>query len=1157
MKFLQTARRKARECRTAVGISSTELLERIEKYLWEKYQVELVAVDTDVIDGGRAELRPDEGCLYYDEKLNEKPDEKLFVIAHELGHLELHPRLTRGCAEPDPVYGSMYGSAGADSLTRYNSRSREEAEANAFAAEFLCPSDEVFRLWMNDSSNATAGKLAEALGSPVFIVYSQLAEALYQQVFASEPETESLKTDEKECDPIQEEAATFTGSPVQVDAGPGTGKTKTLVRRIEYLIENGEIESENFLIVTFSNEAAAELHERVSEKFGEEVATRLTVTTFHGFGLSVLQHHGQFQNVDANACILDDAAQMEILSEIIGKVDCRKISNLKNLEETAEEIARHINFLKQRLITSDEFERILNDWQPSDDEQLEERKEKAEELLKIFKKYEDVKDQRQRLDFADLILKPIEIFRSNPVLTNKYRQKYRAVLVDEYQDVSRATAILLGQICGENNPPWVVSDKRQSIFGFCGAAPDNVDDFPADFSGTEKFDLTVNYRSCKEVVETANQLAGLMFTNNEDRSVANYKKIWRTHEENPQAILQPAISVAVANSDQAEYEGIAGQIEDWVAKGVSFKDIAVLSRRNIDVREIVLALSRRKIPAIASGVITPDGAAGDLAGIITLADKPRASLAKLAYCLGKNRFSFEIIDNVIEKLLETDQDFSDLSGINIKEGAELISEIERAYISIKKEEFKGDAFDAMCAFLFDGSDYLRRILEMNDEAERSLALAEIIAALMQAAAYRFSHRGTPPDVIRRNFAEYFRKSLANSNTPCLSPPTQKGVPAVKVMTCHAAKGLEFPCVIVAGQARSKRSENNDFQWLPALLQPKKSDDKNQIDSVLFVGATRARQMLVISYAATSSGLPRAEKRIVAPLLETWSEIYNSHQLDWTGEVQEHTEVNLPAIWGGKIERPLAARNLDKDSCSIATYLHDAIFLGFPVEERDLYPIFFTVLRKTMSKIVEHSFREGRQIKKAEAVQFLMKKWNKSVEVEHIHHDLFLATAKNYVESFASEFVPEDGTVKFFDLIYENSNGNGNGTNQTLLDLICAYQVADNQPIAIVFRPESFNPKNLRENGLLWSSLIAKKRASFVLLRTIAPNLKAKIFSGDDGLLYDYQWNTRGNNLETETAKLSEKRAALADNCFITTVKEYNCKKCPNRISCPFWMRTAN
>lgn len=1163
MKFLQTARRRARECRNAIGLSASGLLERIEQYLWEKYEVELVAVDAAVIDDGRAELRPDEGCLYYDEKLNDNPDEKLFVIAHELGHLELHPRLTRGCAEPDPVYGSMYGSAGADSLTRYNSRSREEAEANAFAAEFLCPSDEIFRLWLTgSSSHSNAEQLAEALGAPVFIVYSQLAEALYQKVFGVESAFSLPKIEEKECDPKQIKAAIFTGAPVLVDAGPGTGKTKTLVKRIAYLIEVG-IEPENLLVITFSNEAVGELHTRISEKFGDDVASRLTITTFHGFGLTVLQHHGQFQDVDANAYVLDDAAQVEILSEMIGKSGCLKISNLKDLDETAEEAARHINFLKQRLVTPDEFERALQSWQTTEEEELGGRKEKAEQFLKVFIEYEKAKDARQRLDFADLILKTIEIFRSKPALTEAYRQKYRAVLVDEYQDVSRATAKLLQQICGENNPPWVVGDKRQSIFGFCGAAPGNVDEFPCDFPGAENFSLEINYRSCEEVVETANQMSELMFASHEknDDSADDAKPTkWRAHEDNPRAVFQPAVVTAVANSDHAEYEGIAELIKDWVSKKIPYADIAVLARRNVDVRDIVLALSARQIPAIASGVVTADGAAGDLASIITFADKPSASLARLAYCLGRKRFSYEIIDQVIEKLTESDNSFSELGNVELGEDAEkLIGEIERVFVSLEKEKFNGDAFSAMCDFLFNSSEYLRRILALDDEAKRSLALGEIIAALMRAAAYRFSHQGTPPAIARRRFAEHFRKSLANSNAPCLSPPAQTNVPAVKVMTCHAAKGLEFPFVIVAGQARSKRSEKNEYEWLPTELQPKKSDDKNQVDSVLFVGATRARQMLVISYAATSSGLPRAEKRIVAPLLESWRDAYQPPQLTWTREAREVEEIEMTPIWGGKIERPLAARNLDKDDCSTAVYLHDAMNLEFPVEEKSLYPIFYSVVRRVMRKIVGIAFERQRKIEKDEAIQILANEWNKSVDRQHKQHDLFSSAAGNYIEAFASKFVPETGNVRFFDLLLKEAeiNETSNGENSVWLDLVCAYQIDENDPVAILFRPEKFDPRNLRENGLLWSALSTKKRASFVLLRKKAPKLRAKIFSGEDGRFYDYQWNSKVKNLEIETDKLTEKQAALAANRFITQVKDYSCKKCGRRIGCPHWMKSAS
>lgn len=319
-----------------------------------------------------------------------------------------------------------------------------------------------------------------------------------------------------------------------------------------------------------------------------------------------------------------------------------------------------------------------------------------------------------------------------------------------------------------------------------------------------------------------------------------------------------------------------------------------------------------------------------------------------------------------------------------------------------------------------------------------------------------------------NTSEKFLQHLAAD-----SSPAQKGVPAVKVMTCHAVKGLEFPFVILAGQARSKRSGKNYFQWLPIFLEPKKSEGENQIDSVLFVGTTRARQMLVISYASTSSGLPRAEKRIVAPLLKSWCEICEPPQLDWKNEVQEHREVEIAAIWGGKIERPLTASKLDKDSCAIATYLRDAMNLDFPVEENSLYPIFFTIVRRTIRKIIEQSFENGQKIEQTEGVQILTKEWSKLVDAQNKHHDLFFGTAKNYIESFASEFVPEKGSVKFFGMILGEANNSGNGNSPILFDLVCAYQVDDNAPIALLFRPENFDPKNLRENGLLWSLLTGK------------------------------------------------------------------------------------
>src|SRR5262245_4495767 len=149
MRSLKRARDRARGCRSKIGCKKDGLLARVIGYLEDEHEIELIPVNSDFLQNGHALLKPAEGCLYYDRKYDNDPVAKLKVILHELGHLELHGRLKQHCAEPDPVYGSMYAASGAGGLTRYNPRAREESEANAFATEFLCPQDEAFRLWQS------------------------------------------------------------------------------------------------------------------------------------------------------------------------------------------------------------------------------------------------------------------------------------------------------------------------------------------------------------------------------------------------------------------------------------------------------------------------------------------------------------------------------------------------------------------------------------------------------------------------------------------------------------------------------------------------------------------------------------------------------------------------------------------------------------------------------------------------------------------------------------------------------------------------------------------------------------------------------------------------------------------------------------------------
>jgi superfamily I DNA/RNA helicase/Zn-dependent peptidase ImmA (M78 family) len=1139
MRSLKRSRDHAHTCRTKIGASSEHLLERVEKYLFDVYRIELIPVKSDFLKGGRAEVVPTEGCLYYDEHFDQDLAEKLVVVLHELGHLELHPRLRRRCTAGDPLTGSMYLNDGGPAIARYNKRSREEAEANAFATEFICPSDEVFERWRSEAG-ANSTTLAQAFSAPVCVVHAQLAEALYRMTLGSDEATDSQS--EFDYDPVQEEAARFTGAPVLVDAGPGTGKTATLVRRIEYLIKELGAAPENILVLTFSTDAAEELAERIERRFESNVAPEITINTFHAFGVSFLLHHGQFRDVDANAYILDEAGQVELVTGILGKIRCEKILNIKKPQETVEEVVRHIGYLKDRLHLPSKLEEELNSWKPTDEEQ--EAYKRAEEFLGAYRAYEQTKSERRRLDFADLIALPIEILEQEKAVREAYHNRYKWVLVDEYQDVSRSVARLLQLLCDIRNPPWVVGDMRQAIFQFRGAAPENVAKFSEDFPGAKRFELDINHRSSVDIVQATNQLATLMEAPELESS--EYLERWKVSSKNPKSIGSPPVSVAIADSDQAEYEGIATQVKTWLEAGVPLRDIAVLARRNIDVRNIVLALGRQGVKATTSGLVTADGSAGDLANIITLADRPHASLPRLAFALGRGNFKSKSIHRVVKRLLETLEKNGSFAVTGYRDGNTLASEIARASDCLQSGKYSADAFTMMCLFLFDGSDYLRRILAQPDSAERSLALSEIVASLSKAAIYRFTHQEITRIISRKGFGGYFRGVL-NSSMPCLMPP-QVNINAVRVLTCHASKGLEFPCVIVAGQTLPLTTKG--YKWLPAALQLSGQVEIDQANSLAFVGVTRAQQAIVATFAMTASGTARARERNVTPLLVRWREVQNVPTLMLSPVPVVREMAIIGAVWGGTLDGALAARSLDKDSCSIDTYIRDFLSVRYPLNETPLYPLFHAFVRYAMRLIIERAHETGAPVSEQEAREIFLKQWTVGNIDDHPHREIYERLALAYVSRLALAYSPPPGPIESIELtIWEEE------TELPLrLDLIAHYRKSEGESVAIIFRPESLKEYR-REKGILWGALSSGKRVPFVLLRLRNQQINPFVFSGEDGELYRYLWG-RDNDFEKEATRVRERFKSFGKSEFQEQISPFKCDQCDSRIPCPHWLVMA-
>jgi superfamily I DNA/RNA helicase len=1177
-----------------IGAQPTGLLERVVGYIHDTYDLDVGGVPASALDDGRAEVRPADGCLLYDEALDTAPAEKLLVIVHELAHLERHGRLTHRSGALDPIFGSIYVTDGGSALARYSPRSAEETEANTFAKEFICPAGEVLSRWRENPA-ATAESLAVEFGVPPDVVRVQLADGLY--ALAVGASSERAKPDVALND-SQRAAASYANGPALIDAGPGTGKTATLVHRVNLALGPWAAEPESLLVLTFSNEAAEELRLRIAQKFGADRAARVVTTTFHGFGAAFLRDHGHLAGVDANASIIDESVQIELVMGVLGGVACDPILNLKDPGLTAEHAVRQINFLKDRLIDPEMLEQEVKREAGMGGSPAELAAQRA--FLAVYREYEARKAARQSLDFGDLIAIPLRVLRDTPEVRDRIRQRYRWVMVDEYQDVGRAVALLLQQIAGPENPPWVVGDLRQAIYLFRGAAPENVLRFEEDFPGAERFELDTNYRSCAAVIEAANQLATIMHedlahhglvrrrgpqevaVHSEGRGAANASdppipegQGWKAGRD-VRPIGPHPIIVARATSDRAEYDGIADQVREWLNAGVAPGDIAVLARRNIDVRNIVLALGERDIRAMTAGLVTPEGPAGDLAAALTFGDAPIASLPRVAYALTRDQHAPDEINAAIRASLailqkehrgrndarsnavgaeqqeKPDRTRSDESVSDAV--AAIVAEVFALLSRSQDERYRADGLSALIGFLFDTSQYLRRVLDTPDEVQRSLALCEIVTTLALAAAYRFCHDHAAPRDARINFAEYFRTKLL-STIPSLLPPMQTGN-AVRVMTCHASKGLEFPCVIVAGQTLPD-IPGEQSPWLPHALRPVRADDRAQADSLFFVGLTRAERAVVVSYAESRSGSPRRRRKTV-PLLERWRDRYGVTRVDWTSGVPDPEVITLPAVWGSASGLTVGVWSLDAKACPVKTYVEDDVGVRFPTVRASLYRVFIGRVRRVLQQIVRRSIDHGTSVGDADAAALFQAEWPLDDQFkDHPHLPIYRPRAERTVVAFARAFAPPAGAVELLDV--DAVIDPIDGAPSVKLDLVAYFRCEDGAIVGMQMENDSLVDL-VRAKGVLWSGLKSYRRLPFVLLRRRHRRaLRPYVFSLADGRLYPFQWATetaRDNPMEKEASAALERLAAFAERQYETTISDWTCDRCGARIVCPYWIGAA-
>jgi DNA helicase-2/ATP-dependent DNA helicase PcrA len=608
----------------------------------------------------------------------------------------------------------------------------------------------------------------------------------------------------------QRQAVLHTDGPVMLLAGAGSGKTRTLVARIQYLLEEKNVSPFQLLAVTFSNKAAREMRERLAHNTSINVGA-LQVTTFHAFCAKVLRMEGAYLGLSKNFTIYDDGESQSIIKALLAK---RGI-NTKELSPYT--VAAYIDSLKNLgyyigLPRNEQVEKYAED----------------RRMWDIFLEYEAELHRSNAVDFGGLITGILNLFRTFPEVQTKYQNKYKYVLVDEYQDTNRAQFEMILLLSEGHRNLCVVGDEDQSIYSWRGADIRNILDFEKVFAEAKLIKLEQNYRSSKKIIEAASEVIS--------RNVARKgKQMWTNNDDGDE------ITIVECRDDRAEAEYIALQIKKIALEGVSLKDIAVFYRNNAHSRTIEDALRKEKFPyRVVAGIKFYDRKeVKDMIGYMRVVVNKKDSLALTRIintpARGVGATSLRKLEDeavrlqlslfeLIEKIAEQPSEYKHLSLSGKVQSAinQLVSLIQEVQVLEEKNHSPTSSYEK----LLNESGYYEflRADKTYEGAARLENLEELMSAVKQ-----FEESETEPNLVK------FLETITLDTTT-----EEKTGELISLMTVHGSKGLEYPYVFLIG------AEENIFPSYKSLeIGPTAIEEERRL---FYVAMTRAMKQLTITFA---------------------------------------------------------------------------------------------------------------------------------------------------------------------------------------------------------------------------------------------------------------------------------------------------------------------
>ena len=605
--------------------------------------------------------------------------------------------------------------------------------------------------------------------------------------------------------PAQKEAVLHTEGPLLLLAGAGSGKTRVLTHRVAYLIDEMGVNPWNILAITFTNKAAQEMRERV-DKIAGFGADQVWVATFHATCMRILRRHIDRLGYDTNFTIYDTDDQKTVIKQV-----CKRL-NIDTKMYKERTLLSEISSAKDELVDVREFEvKSVGDYRKS-------------VTARVYREYQETLKKSNALDFDDIIVKTVELFRNCPEVLHNYQERFKYIMVDEYQDTNTAQFELIRLLADGYRNLCVVGDDDQSIYKFRGANIRNILDYEKIYPDAKVIKLEQNYRSTQNILDAANSV----IRNNRGRKE---KALW-TEKGAGNRIHFRQFDNAY---EEAEY--IADDIEDKVKKdGIAYADCAVLYRTNAQSRLLEERMVVEGIPYHVVG------------GVNFYARQEIRDI--LAYLKtidnGRDEVALRRIINVPKRSigaasLEKVADYAQMKDITLFDAlceADQIKGLGRAESKIKgfvnlirvlRSGLSSYTLPDLIKALLENIEYAEYLKDQDEESAED-RLGNVDELITKAAAYEETHD-------EPNLSEFLEEIMLVADIDNV----EDGDNRVLLMTLHSAKGLEFPVVYLAGM------EDGLFPSFMTIA----SDDPMEIEEerrLAYVGITRAKEDLTLTCA---------------------------------------------------------------------------------------------------------------------------------------------------------------------------------------------------------------------------------------------------------------------------------------------------------------------